>query len=59
MARTPRRPASRGSRPDAVLVAATDELTDALDSAADILHRQLSTDENDDSVRPGPELAGA
>ncbi len=53
----PGKPALAG--PDAVLVAATDELTDALDSAADILHRQLSTDENDDSVRPGPDLAGA
>jgi len=39
--------------PDAVLVAATDEFTDALDSAADILHRQLGTDENVDSVTPG------
>jgi hypothetical protein len=39
--------------PDAVLVAVTDEFTDALDSAADILHRQLSTDENVDSVTPG------
>ncbi len=49
--------------PDAVLVAATDEFTDALDSAADILHRRLSTDENADGVtvreRPGPDLAGA
>jgi uncharacterized membrane protein YccC len=38
--------------PDAVLVAATDEYTDALDSAADILHRQLSTVENNDGVTP-------
>ncbi len=53
----PGKPALAG--PDAVLVAATDELTDALDSAADILRRQLSTDENDDSVRPGPDLASA
>jgi len=39
----PGKPALAG--PDAVLVAATDEFTDALDSAADVLHRQLSTDE--------------
>jgi len=49
--------------PGAILVAATDEFTDALDSAADILHRQLSADEDDDSAapaqRPGPDLAGA
>ena len=47
--------------PDAVLAAATDEFTDALNSAADILHRQLSTDESADSAplgeRPGPDLA--
>jgi len=57
----PGKPALAG--PDAVLVAATDELTDALDGAADILRRQLSTDENDDSlplgIGPGPDLAGA
>jgi len=47
----PGQPALAG--PDAVLVAATDEFTDALDSAADILHRQLSTDENVDRVTPG------
>jgi uncharacterized membrane protein YccC len=29
--------------PDAVLVGATDEFTDALDSAADVLHRRLGT----------------
>jgi hypothetical protein len=49
--RGPGQPALAG--PDAVLVAATDEFTDALDSAADILHRQLSTDENVDRVTPG------
>jgi uncharacterized membrane protein YccC len=47
----PGKPAVAG--PDAVLVAVTDEFTDALDSAADILHRQLSTDENVDRVTPG------
>jgi hypothetical protein len=47
----PGKPALAG--PDAVLVAATDEFTDALDSAADILHRQLGTDENVDSMTPG------
>ena len=57
----PGKPALAG--PDAVLVAATDEFTDALNSAADILRRQLSADEDDGSVTrgecPGPDLAGA